>query len=66
MEKLLNITELCDLIGAKRQTVYRWVHEAFIPTLKVGGLVRFRPSEIEKWLDKRNKRQKISTINPGN
>ena len=51
MEKLININDLSELIGAKRQTIYRWTHENFIPFLKVGGSIRFRPSEIEIWLN---------------
>ena len=50
MEQLLNIKQLSALIGAKRQTIYRWVHEKSIPFLKVGNLVKFRPSAIERWL----------------
>lgn len=68
MEQLIGINELSILIGIKRQTIYRWICERYLdfPHLKVGRKVKFRPSEIEKWLDKRNKRQKISNINPGN
>ena len=56
MERLLSISELCDLIGARRQTIYKWVHEKRIPFLKPGGkLVRFRASDIERWLEGRKK-----------
>lgn len=58
MEKLIGINELSQLIGARKQTIYRWIHEQFIPHHKVGGLVRFRPSEIDAWLNKRKRQGK--------
>ena len=49
-EKLLNVPGLSDLIGVKKSTIRKWVHERRIPFLKVGRCVRFRPSSIEGWL----------------
>ena len=49
-EKLLNVLGLSDLIGVKKPTIRKWVHERRIPFIKVGRCVRFRPSSIEEWL----------------
>ena len=53
MEELLTIEELSKLIKVSKSTIYRWTHEKYIPHVKIGGLVRFDPKEIKKWLDKR-------------
>lgn len=49
-EKLWTVTDLAEHLQASKKTIYEWVHLKKIPFLKVGSLLRFRPSEIEKWL----------------
>jgi len=56
MEKLLKVVDLCDLLQVSRSTVYEWTHINFIPHYKFPKGVRFRATEIERWL----KRKKIS------
>ena len=50
-EWLLTPEDVADRVSAKKSTVYSWVHQRKIPFLKVGGLLRFRLSDIEKWLE---------------
>ena len=50
MEKLLTPGEVCDLFGIRPQTLYCWTHLKKIPFQKVGKFVRFRGSDLEKWL----------------
>ncbi|MCK5615456.1 helix-turn-helix domain-containing protein [Candidatus Pacearchaeota archaeon] len=59
MEKLITIQQLCDLIQVSRSTVYEWTHIGFIPHYKFPNGVRFRISDIEKWLKKRMKSGRI-------
>jgi excisionase family DNA binding protein len=49
-DKLWTVKDLSEYLQAKTKTIYDWVHRREIPFVKVGRLVRFRPSEIEKWL----------------
>ena len=52
MEKLvLEIKDVSEMLGVSVSTLYKWVSEKKIPCHKVGSLVKFRQSEIEKWLD---------------
>lgn len=62
MEQLIGINELSILIGIKKQTIYRWICERYLdfPVLKVGRKVKFRPSQIDLWLDKTNKNKCIT------
>ncbi len=48
--KLLNAQEIADLLGVKKSTIYQWTHQGFIPYVKVGKLVRFKPDVVMKWL----------------
>ena len=57
--KLLNITQLSEMINVKRKTIYDWVHKGQIPNVKIGRLVRFDLNEIERWI-KGKKRNKIA------
>jgi excisionase family DNA binding protein len=57
MERLLNIKELSQLLSVKEATIYTWIHQELIPYYKLNGLVRFRESEINEWLKKKQKRK---------
>ena len=51
MEVYLTIEELADYLKLAVQTVRRWVMKREIPFHKVKSVIRFRLSEIEKWVD---------------
>jgi len=51
MEGYLNIEELAVMLKLSEQTIRRYVFNKTIPFHKIGKAVRFRPSEIEKWID---------------
>jgi excisionase family DNA binding protein len=51
LEKYWTVVELCDFLQIARSTAYDWVHEGFIPHVKISGCVRFRPSDITAWLE---------------
>ncbi|MDR2740417.1 MAG: helix-turn-helix domain-containing protein [Treponema sp.] len=50
METLIEIIELGRLTSIKAATLRKYVAGRRIPFVKVGRLVRFRPSEIEEWI----------------
>jgi excisionase family DNA binding protein len=53
METLMDITELGRLTSIKTATLRKYVAKRKIPFVKVGRLVRFRPSEIDVWIASR-------------
>lgn len=59
MEKLLSIDQLSELLQVSRRTLYDWTHTGFIPHYKFPKGVRFKISEIERWLEKRATRGRI-------
>jgi excisionase family DNA binding protein len=55
MEKLLKPEEVAEMLGIQLSTVYNWTYKGKrgyqkIPFIKVGACLRFRQSDIEKWL----------------
>ncbi len=50
-EKLMGIKDISEMLGVSVSTLYKWVSEKKIPFVKIGRLVKFRQSDIEKYLD---------------
>jgi len=48
---LLTIQQLSDYLNIKKATLYSWVERQKIPHLKIHGLIRFRPAEIDAWAE---------------
>ena len=51
MEVLLTIKELAVALKLTEQTIQRYVLRKEIPYRKIMRAVRFRPSEINRWID---------------
>ena len=59
MERLVTIRQLSEIFQYSPRTIYDWVHVGFIPHYKFHRGIRFRVSEVEKWiLNRRNKGRK--------
>ena len=56
MDRLLTTEEVADLLGKRSWWVRENMENVGLPGIKIGRQWRFRPSEIEAWLDS----QKIS------
>lgn len=63
MEKLLNIEELSKLLNVKTGTIYNWVHKGLLPHYKLNKLVRFWESEVNEWLKKKRKKNRLYNKN---
>jgi len=51
METYLTIEELAEYLKLAVQTIRRYVLNREIPFYKIKKVIRFRLSEIEKWID---------------
>ena len=51
METYLTIEELADYLKLAPQSIRRWILNREIPYHKIKKVIRFRISEIEKWID---------------
>lgn len=64
MENLLTPQEIADVLGVSKSTIYQWTHQEYIPHIKLGRFVRFRQSQVEKWLTQREiKGRKSRSLN---
>jgi PTS system nitrogen regulatory IIA component len=50
-ERLLTARELAELLGFQAGTIVDWAERGRVPCFKVGGRLRFRLSEVERWLE---------------
>jgi excisionase family DNA binding protein len=47
---LLTVNTLSQRLQIKPSTLYAWASQGKIPCRKIHGLVRFDPTEIDRWL----------------
>ena len=50
MEHFIDIKGVCAITKLKEPTIRKYISGEMIPYLRVGRLIRFRPSQIEAWL----------------
>lgn len=55
----MTVPEICCLLQISRSLVYKWVHYGYIPYIKVGNMVRFKETQIEKWLGSKEKKGRV-------
>lgn len=51
MEQYLDAKKLSSKLSIPRGTLYSWISRKKIPFIKIEGLVRFKESEIQDWLE---------------
>jgi len=57
MPSLLTTTEVCDLLKISPQTLYSWRDRGLGPrAIKVGRHLRFRETDVERWLNEQAQR----------
>ena len=53
MDKLLTINEAAEVLQLKPSTIYMYVCQRKIPFVKIQSSVRFRPRDLEVWVERR-------------
>lgn len=56
MEPLLKYPDAAKVLHCSKSKLEKMVMAREIPYVKIGKLVRFRPSELEQWLDRRGEK----------
>ena len=46
----MDVDELAQYLGLRKQTIYNWLHKRKISGLKIGKVWRFEREEIKSWL----------------
>ena len=55
MDNLLDIQQAAEILGCHKRTVYREIERERLRCVKVGGMTRFRPSDLERYLRSRER-----------
>jgi excisionase family DNA binding protein len=53
VNRLLTVQEIADYLQVRPSTIYQWTHQGFIPHVKLGNRIRFRLSQVDRWLEKK-------------
>jgi excisionase family DNA binding protein len=54
LSPLLTVQQCAELLAVSRPTLYRLVRDHGLPVIRpTGNDMRFRPEDIERWLDSR-------------
>lgn len=48
-ERLWTATEVGEFLGRSKRSVYQLAAEGVLPTLRVGGHLRFDPERVRRW-----------------
>jgi excisionase family DNA binding protein len=56
---LLTVKTLSQRLQIKPSTLYAWANQGRIPCRKIHGLVRFDPTDIDRWLASFSPRQSV-------
>lgn len=49
-DRLLKVSEVCQLLGYSRATVYRFIALGKLPVVRVSGTIRFRYQSVLRWM----------------
>lgn len=52
--QLINADEVSQILGIRRDTIYRWVSQKRIPSVKINRATRFDLEEINKWIKEKS------------
>lgn len=51
IERLLTATDVAEWLSLSKHTILDMAEDGRLPSFKLGRAVRFRPSEIDAWLE---------------
>jgi excisionase family DNA binding protein len=52
---LLTVTEAADYLRVSKSAIYSWVEKGRLPCLRAGSGLRFRLSDLDAWLEGRER-----------
>lgn len=50
-EKLWTVADVAEYLGVTERTIRTWQQTHKLPYLKIGGTVRFRRIDVERWAE---------------
>jgi len=65
MVTMLKVNDVAAMVQVSVGTIYRYVEKNEIPFTKIKRAVRFMPSDIQEWLDKRKAGLSVQQVQGG-
>jgi excisionase family DNA binding protein len=50
-DRWLSVDDICDYLGVKRDTVYKWINDKSMPAHRVGRLWKFKKEAVDAWVE---------------
>ncbi len=63
-DSLMTPQQVAEMLNVKLSTVYHWSHVEYIPTVRMGKLIRFRRVSILRWVDRKESKGRTRRIPP--
>ena len=49
-DRYLSVAEICQYLGIKRDTVYKWISKKGFPAHRAGKFWKFKINEVDEWV----------------
>ena len=54
-ENWIGLQDVADYIGVSKDTIRNWIKKSNFPAHKIGRFWKFKKSEIDEWVDKKER-----------
>ena len=48
-DRWLSLKEIAEYLGARRETIYKWIEEKEMPGHRIGRYWKFKKDEVDAW-----------------
>lgn len=59
LERMLGIKDVAKILGLGDTWVHRAARKGNLPAVKIAGKYRFKPSELQRWIDDQGKKAAV-------
>jgi excisionase family DNA binding protein len=56
----MTVKDISKYLQVSPALVYKWAHYRFIPCVKIGSLLRFKESQIDTWIKRKERKGRTS------
>lgn len=62
-DRWLSVDDICDYLGVKRDTAYKWINEKSMPAHRMGRLWKFKKEKVDAWVEAGGATQRTNKAN---